>query len=52
MKQIIKITLLIVGIVIFNMVLFNFFHVKEYIAIAISVGIGVLIAAYEVQRKK
>lgn len=51
MNPIAKILILLVLIVLVNVVLSNVFHVKDYVALAISVTIVVLAATYEARKK-
>jgi hypothetical protein len=51
MNYIAKIFIYIVLVIAVNMVLFNIFHVKDYVAAAISVAIVVLAATYEFRKK-
>jgi hypothetical protein len=52
MNQILKIIILVVGIIALDMILLNIFHLDDYLITAISVGIAILAATHESQRKK
>lgn len=50
MNVFLKIVLLTLLVIVVNMVLLNVFHAKDYVAVAISVGIAVLAAGYEYRK--
>jgi hypothetical protein len=52
MNLLTKIILWAIGIVVLDTILLNVFHLADYLITAISVGIVVLVALYEFQKRK